>query len=112
MTEFSDIPEQPYDWQHVPKYRGANRVTRNPPLAPKARMPSARGARGSSKLLPKLLPKVAGQSPNDDGYWHMVVATALLLFVLYVAAHNEIGIWAKILFWSPAAPVQVQTGPA
>jgi uncharacterized integral membrane protein len=96
MTEFSDIPEQPYDWQHVPKYRGGNRVTRNKldPVAMK--MPRVRAASG------------ARPSTNPDkGYWNLVVGAMFLLFLLYVIAHNELQTWANILFWKPSAPVQV-----
>jgi hypothetical protein len=118
-SSFADL-EQPYDFQNVPRYRGGNRVTRNKlnpvaakpavprPVVSKPRMPAARSARGGP--VSKALPTIAGTKPGDASYWHMLVAAALVLWVIYAAAHNELGTWAKILFWSPAAPVQV--GPA
>jgi hypothetical protein len=97
-TPFSDIPEDPYDFQHVPKYRGGNRVTRNP-LNP-------RPARAIK--LPSIRASASGASPDADaGYWNLVVGACLLLWLLYIVAHNELQTWAGILFWSPAPAVQV-----
>jgi uncharacterized integral membrane protein len=97
MTEFSDIPEDPYDFQNVPRYRGGNRVTKNKlnPVAIKIPKVSGRGI--SSQAGPDA----------DHGYWNLVVGAMFLLFLLYVVAHNELQTWANILFWKPAAPVQV-----
>jgi hypothetical protein len=53
-------------------------------------------------------PAGAGAGPDaDKGYWNLVVGAMFLLFLLYVIAHNELQTWANILFWKPAAPVQV-----
>ena len=111
MTEFSDIPEQPYDWQNVPHVRGGNRVTRNKlnPVAIKVpRVSSASGKTGSA-----LSAASAASGPDaDNGYWNLVVGAMFLLFLLYVVAHNELQTWANILFWKPAAPVQVAAAAA
>lgn len=94
-TPFSDIPEDPYDFQHVPKYRGGNRVTRNKLNPRPIKVPTIRagGARPSAN--------------PDAGYWNLVVGACLLLWFLYIVAHNELQTWAQILFWAPAPAVQV-----
>jgi hypothetical protein len=99
VTEFSDIPEDPYDFQNVPRYRGGNRVTRNK-LNPKpGKLPVMRAGGAVASH--------AAAAGNDGGYWNLVVGACLLLWVLYVVAHNEVQTWANILFWSPAPAVQV-----
>jgi hypothetical protein len=106
VTEFTDIPEDPYDFQNVPRYRGKNRVTRNPlnPVAPKPPKPVK---------LPVIRAPSGGVSADPDaGYWNIVVGECFLLFLLYVVAHNELQTWANILFWKPADPVQVAAGSA
>ena len=106
-SSYADL-EQPYDWQNVPKYRGGNRVTRNRLNPVAVKKPSLKlPIRGAPKRLATGAARVAGGGSADNGYWNMVVAAMFLLFFLYIVAHNELGIWANILFWKPAAPVQV-----
>jgi uncharacterized integral membrane protein len=112
MTEFSDIPEDPYDFQNVPRYRGGNRVTRNKlNPTPVARKVTGRIAAPVKRATGIKLPKGATGS-GDNGYWTMIIAACLLLWFLYVCAHNELQTWASILFWKPAAPVQVGAAAA
>src|ERR1035437_3584267 len=112
MTEFSDIPEDPYDFQNVPRYRGGNRVTRNKlNPTPVARKVTGRIAAPVKRATGIKLPKGATGS-GDNGYWTMIIAACLLLWFLYVVAHNELQTWANILFWKPAAPVQVAAAAA
>jgi hypothetical protein len=66
--------------------------------------------RGASKRLATGAARVAGGG-DDNGYWNLVVGACFLLFLLYIVAHNELQAWANILFWKPAAPVQVGTPP-
>lgn len=107
---FADLEgSQPYDWQNVPHYRGGNRVTRNR-LNPGAKSPVSRAAKAVIKAPVRVGRGVTGKgrgASGDTGYWNLVIAECLLLFVLYVIAHNEVQTWANILFWRPAAPIQV-----
>jgi hypothetical protein len=114
VSESFDGLEQPYDWQNVPRYRGGNRVTRNK-LNPvngghgKLRLPMARVAKAAIRAPGG---KGRGAAPDyDNGYWNLVAGACFLLFFLYIVAHNELGTWAKILFWAPAKPVQVGDSP-
>jgi hypothetical protein len=89
--EFDDL-EQPYDFQNVPRYRGGNRVTRNPLNPVAVKKPSIRlPIRGASKRLVTGTANIAGGGSADTGYWNLVVGAMFLLFFLYVIAHNELG---------------------
>jgi hypothetical protein len=110
-SSYADL-EQPYDWQHVPKYRGGNRVTRNKLNPVAVKKPSLKlPIRGVSKRLVSGTARVASGGPVDTGYWNLVVGAMFLLFLLYIVAHNEVQTWANILFWSPAKAVQVGDSP-
>jgi hypothetical protein len=113
MTEFSDIPEQPYDWQHVPRYRGGNRVTLNRlnPKPLKTPRSPARLAPAVKKVTGLKVPRGATASDPDNGYWNLVASACFVLFFLYIVAHNELQAWANILLWQPAKAIQVGDSP-
>lgn len=47
------------------------------------------------------------QPPSYGGYWSFVSASMILLFILYLAANNRLGVWLAFFSWT--APQSVGT---
>lgn len=47
------------------------------------------------------------QPPSYGGYWSFVSASLILLFILYLAANNRLGVWLAFFSWT--APQSIGT---